>query len=98
MDARPSGRRSRRGRDGRPARVFPLRDESLVALNRETGKTEWSRPIRPCRAGVGDGRLYVATAGAIRALDPSDGQDRWSTALEGAVTAPLLCDAGWLCL
>ena len=50
--------------------------------------TEWSRAIQAVAApAVGDGRLYVATAGAIHALDPADGQDRWSTALEGAVTA-----------
>lgn len=80
------------------ARVYvPLRDESLVALDRETGETRWTRAIHAVMAPTpGDGHVYLVTPDAIRSLDSTDGQDRWSTALDSAVTAPLLWDAGWL--
>jgi outer membrane protein assembly factor BamB len=94
--ALPGGAAAAGAMDGQRVYV-PLRDEALVALNRETGMTEWSRAIQAVAAPVvGDGRLYVATAAAVRAVDSSDGQDRWSTALEGAVTAALVWDTGWL--
>ncbi len=79
-------------------RVYvPLRDSSFVALNRETGVTVWTRSIQAVTGPtVGDGQVYVVTAGAILSLDAASGQDRWSTMLEGVVTAPLVLDTGWL--
>ena len=40
--------------------------------------------------------MYVVTAGAIHSLESASGQDRWSTVLESAVTAPLVLDSGLL--
>ena len=79
-------------------RVYvPLRDTSFVALDRETGATAWMRSMQALTGPtVGDGQVYVVTAGAIRSLESASGQDRWSTVLESAVTAPLVLDSGLL--
>ena len=77
-------------------RVYvPLRSNLLVALNRETGVLEWSRPIdttSPLLAA--DGSLYVVQAGRIHALDVQNGSDRWAVPVEGAIAAPLAWDSG----
>ena len=79
-------------------RVYvPLRDASFVALDRETGATAWMRSIQAVTGPtVGDGQVYVVTAGAIHSLESGSGQDRWSTVLESAVTAPLVLNSGLL--
>jgi outer membrane protein assembly factor BamB len=79
-------------------RVYiPLRSNLLVALNRETGVLEWSRPIEttsPLLAA--DGSLYVVQAGRLHALDVQNGTDRWAVPVDGAITAPLAWDGGSL--
>lgn len=79
-------------------RVYlPLRNDSILALSRETGATIWTREIRVTTTpAVGDGLVYVASNGALRAVDAENGADRWLTPVEDAVTAPLVWDNGWL--
>src|SRR5213075_534820 len=43
-----------------------------------------------------DHMLFVASRGAIRALDAATGEDRWTTPIGSAVSAPLVYDTGWL--
>lgn len=75
----------------------PLRENLLVALHRETGLLAWMRPIDTAMPpAVGGGSVFVVSPGVIRALDAQTGDDRWSIAIDAAVTAPLLCDSGWL--
>ena len=79
-------------------RVYiPLRSNLLVALNRETGVLEWSRPIEttsPLLAA--DGSLYVVQAGRIHALEVENGTDRWAVPVDSAITAPLAWESGSL--
>jgi outer membrane protein assembly factor BamB len=79
-------------------RVYiPLRSNLLVALNRETGVLEWSRPLEttsPLLAA--DGSLYVVQPGHIHALDVQNGTDRWAVPVDGTITAPLAWDSGSL--
>ena len=79
-------------------RVYiPLGDEWLMALDRETGALAWTREFEANSAPLAhDGTLFVASRGAIRALDAATGEDRWTTGIDSAVTAPLLWDSGWL--
>ncbi len=79
-------------------RVYvPVRSKLLVALNRETGVLEWSRPIDTTWPILpADGSLYVVQPGRIHALSALDGAERWSVPIERAVTAPLAWDNGWL--
>ncbi len=79
-------------------RVYiPLREEWLMALERETGKVAWTREIEANSAPVvHDGIVFVASRGAIRALDAVTGDDRWTTPIGSAVSAPLVWDSGWL--
>jgi outer membrane protein assembly factor BamB len=79
-------------------RVYiPLRSNLLVALNRETGVLEWSRPLETASPLLAaDGSLYVVQAGHIHALDVQNGTDRWAVPIEGAITAPLAWDSGSL--
>ena len=79
-------------------RVYvPLRDSSLVALNRETGETEWTHRLQIVTAPAADNeRVYVATNDSIQALDTASGDELWSTPVAGAATAPLVLDSEWL--
>lgn len=76
---------------------IPLRGDQLVALNRDTGQVEWIRAIESTSPPVvGPGTVFVVSKGRIQALDASDGTEQWSVPIEGAVTAPLAWDNGWL--
>jgi outer membrane protein assembly factor BamB len=79
-------------------RVYvPLRSNLLVALNRETGVHEWSRPIETALPPLAaEGAVYFVQGGRIHAVGAADGADRWSVPVEGEVTAPLAWDNGWL--
>ena len=79
-------------------RVYvPLRSNLLVALNRQTGVLEWSRPIETALPPLAaDGALFFVQGGRIHAANAGDGADRWSVAVEGEITAPLAWDNGWL--
>jgi len=79
-------------------RVYiPLRQDLLVALGRETGLVEWTRVIDTAApVVVGHATLFTVSRGRIRALDAATGEDLWSVAVEGTITAPLVWDSGWL--
>jgi outer membrane protein assembly factor BamB len=76
---------------------IPLREQWLVALDRETGAPAWVRSVDTAAPlAVGDGLLFVATKEAIRALDVRTGAERWSFPSTQRVTAPLRWIGGWL--
>ena len=79
-------------------RVYiPLGDEWLMALDRETGALAWTRELEANSVPLAHGgTLFVASRGAIRALDAATGEDRWTTGTGSAVSAPLVWDSGWL--
>jgi len=66
------------------ARVyFPLQSGEIVALNRETGETEWSVPFESAATPVvGDGVVYVAGARELQAIQKSSGQLGWTASLD----------------
>jgi len=75
----------------------PLRRDLLVALDRETGSTDWTSVIDtafpPVVAG---GLLFVASGNFLWALDATDGTERWAVPVDRPITAPLVWDSGWL--
>lgn len=76
---------------------IPLRQELLVAIDRETGRLAWTRAIETTApVAVGGGSLFVVSGSTIRALDGSTGDTRWSTPIDGAITAPLTSYGDWL--
>ena len=79
-------------------RVYiPLRDEGLVALDRERGTMIWLRPITASGAPVARQNLvFVATPAGLIALDSGTGTTQWAARLDGAIIAPLLWATGWL--
>ena len=78
---------------------IPLRDASLVALDRETGVIAWTQQIDTMLPPtVGAGMVFVLANGALQAFDTSDGSVRWSVPFDGAVSAPPVSEGGWLVL
>jgi outer membrane protein assembly factor BamB len=79
-------------------RVYvPLRSNLLVALNRETGVLDWTRPIETGVPPLAvDGALFFVQGGQLHAASARDGTERWSVPVEGEITAPLAWDNGWL--
>ena len=76
---------------------IPLRQDLLIALNRETGLLDWTRTIDTSSpVVVGQASLFVVSRGLIRALDAATGEDLWSTPINTTITAPLVWDSGWL--
>ncbi len=85
---------SRTGEDGATTTVPAV----LVALNRETGATMWTRTIASRQPPVlTHGAIVLATPAGVEAVDPKDGQRRWSVALDRPVRAPMVA-AGSLLL
>lgn len=79
-------------------RVYiPLRENMLVAIERETGLLAWMRDIDTAASiAIGSGSVFIASARSIHAIDAASGADRWSIPLDAAPTAPLVWDSGWL--
>ena len=79
-------------------RVYiPLRQDLLIALDRETGLLDWTRTLDIASpVVVGHASLFVVARGLIRALDAATGEDLWSAPVDAAITAPLVWDSGWL--
>jgi outer membrane protein assembly factor BamB len=75
----------------------PLRSNQLVALHRETGTVQWSRAVETTTPLLATGgSVFFAQGHRIHALSAGDGIEQWSTTVEGAITAPLASDSGWL--
>ncbi|MBF8300374.1 MAG: hypothetical protein HW394_744 [Acidobacteria bacterium] len=76
---------------------IPLRQDLLIALNRETGLLDWVRTIDIASpVVVANASLFAVSRGMIHALDAATGDDLWSVPVDTAITAPLLWDSGWL--
>jgi outer membrane protein assembly factor BamB len=72
-------------------------DDRISALDRETGRVVWTRPLASTwPLVVGEGRLYVVTDGELQALDAESGDLLWRSPLRLPPLAPLAFDAGWL--
>jgi outer membrane protein assembly factor BamB len=75
----------------------PLQSGLLVALDRESGATEWSIELAGATAPVvHDGVVYVAGTGGLRAVRAIDGAQLWAAPLAAEVTAPLVFGGGML--
>ena len=72
-------------------RVYiPIQSEQLVALSRTTGATLWKREIESAWPPIViDDTLYLAASDEIHALDSATGAQKWRTAFDGTMTAPL---------
>ena len=79
-------------------RVYiPLREDWIIALDRETGTVAWTRTMETHSPPVvRDDTLFVSSRGSIRALDAATGEDLWETPIGTTVSAPLVWDSGWL--
>jgi outer membrane protein assembly factor BamB len=73
-----------------------LKDDQLIAVSLETGKTQWSVEC-PTTAAPAAGDTLVFTGGDkyVQAVAQVDGGPRWKTAVEGSVTS-LYWNTGWL--
>ncbi len=73
------------------ARAYvPLQSGQLVAINRETGATEWSIALTSSWTPlVSNAVLYVAASDGIQAIQATSGTVNWRTALDAELlTAP----------
>jgi outer membrane protein assembly factor BamB len=79
-------------------RVYlPLHGDLLIALDRETGLLAWNRSVDTASPpAIGGDALFLVSRGTIRSLDTATGEDRWSVPIDGNITAPLVCQTGWL--
>ncbi len=77
---------------------IPLRTSELVALALKDGTLAWSAPIADIVSPpvTGDGLVFLALAQHVEARDAATGTPRWRVAIDGAVSAPLLWQNGWL--
>ena len=76
---------------------FPLETGALQAFARETGDLVWTAEAPSMwRPALGAGRVFVADADTIRAVDASTGTEVWQRPLAQPLTAPLTWDSGWL--
>ena len=81
-----------------PSRAYiPLQAGQLVALDRETGATEWSADVATSWPPlVHDGVVYVAGDGHLHALSGTSGAAVWSVALDIGLKSPLAFQDGVL--
>ena len=74
-------------------RVYiPLQSGQVIALNRETGMTEWSAELMSSWPPmISDGVLYVASASELFALRAASGEPLWHVSLDAKLmVAPAL--------
>jgi outer membrane protein assembly factor BamB len=75
----------------------PLRGGRVAAFDLDTGRARWSIAAEtPWSPAVGEGRIYLAMAGSLRAYDTGSGAAVWQRALPVAAAAPPYWDTGWL--
>jgi outer membrane protein assembly factor BamB len=68
----------------------PLRSEQIVALERETGATVWTRDVESLWPPVVlDGVIFVAASDELHALDAATGTARWRVPIPASVIAPM---------
>jgi len=75
----------------------PLQSGLLVALDRETGTTEWSIEFESSWAPVaGEAVVFVAGTGGLRAVRSANGSQIWAVPLDAPIMAPLTLQSGVL--
>jgi hypothetical protein len=77
---------------------IPLRTPGLAALALRDGKVKWSVPTADIVAppATGEGLVFLAHHQQVVALAAPDGSMRWRAEIEGTISAPFLCQSGWL--
>jgi outer membrane protein assembly factor BamB len=75
-----------------------LRGGRLAALALRDGKVAWSVPVADVAVPpeTAAGLVLLAHPNEVEALDTRDGTRRWRVPIDGTVSAPLLCQGGWL--
>jgi outer membrane protein assembly factor BamB len=67
---------------------IPLQSGQVVALNRETGASEWSIDAKTSWPALVDkGSVYIATAREVVAVRATNGESMWTSSLDGDVMA-----------
>lgn len=75
----------------------PLQGGRVAALDLDSGRTRWSVDAETRWApAVGDGRVFLALSGGLRAYDAADGRLLWQRPLPATAAAPPYWDTGWL--
>jgi outer membrane protein assembly factor BamB len=76
---------------------FSMDDNRLVARDLADGAEVWrvarSVTLQPA---AGEGLLFVVEPGALVALREADGSVAWERSFSETLSAPLVCDNGWL--
>jgi len=86
------------GFDSRTAYVA-LKNGQLVAIDLESGAVRWKVEVATTVApAAGDGLVFAAADDAIVAFLDRSGEVAWTTAIGGAIAAPIHFDAGTLIL
>lgn len=79
------------------AAYVPLKNGQLVAVGLEQGTVRWRIELATALTpATGDGLVFAAAEGVIRAFDRETGAERWRAPLPGGTTTPLYWDTGWL--
>lgn len=79
-----------------PTVVIPHGDESLLAINHQTGDKQWEAPLTGARSpAMADDTVYTAgyrddDSGVLKALSVTDGSVVWEQPLEKPDTAPVI--------
>lgn len=69
----------------------PLEDGRVLALDRETGATRWTRATDAAATPLAlAGTLFVPTAAGLEALDTDTGRLQWAARVAGGPVAPLV--------
>ncbi|MGE4086128.1 MAG: PQQ-binding-like beta-propeller repeat protein [Vicinamibacterales bacterium] len=75
----------------------PMRGGRVVAFALDDGRARWAIDAEtPWSPAVGDGRVFLAMAGGLRAYDAVTGGVVWQRTLPAAAAAPPYWDTGWL--
>ena len=76
---------------------FLLETGRLVALNRETGATEWTFELESAHPPVVEGGvLYVTGGSQLHAVSAATGTRLWNVSLDASMRAPLVIRSGTL--
>jgi outer membrane protein assembly factor BamB len=75
----------------------PMKRGQLVAFDLDSGRVRWAVDAEtPWAPAVGDGRVFLAMSGGVRAVDASTGRVLWQRPLPAPAAAPPYWDTGWL--
>ena len=75
----------------------PTKSGRVAAFDLDSGRVRWDAAADTAWApAAGDGRVFLAVAGGVRALDAATGATVWERSLPAAAAAPPHWDNGWL--